>query len=108
MSDLDVVITIGDEAPASVLDRLREAKRQEVSASAERRTAIKDAIRGTTSRRKSYHDIGTNGLLSLVPKLKFDTAARISYDGRQQAREGGPAATAPSSFDTGYKRLVAR
>jgi DNA-directed RNA polymerase specialized sigma24 family protein len=57
--DLDLIITVGDDGTTAVLDRLRHARRLEESASAERHTAIKDAIAALRAEGMSYRDIGT-------------------------------------------------
>jgi DNA-directed RNA polymerase specialized sigma24 family protein len=76
-SDLDVVITVRDQATAAVLDRLREAKRHEESASAERHTAIKDAIAALRAEGMSYRDIGTVIGLSHQRVAQLDSEAHV-------------------------------
>jgi hypothetical protein len=75
--DLDLVITVADEATAAVLDRLREAKRHEESASAERHTAIKDAIAALRAEGMSYRDIGTVIGLSHQRVAQLDSEAHV-------------------------------
>lgn len=75
--DLDLVITVGDEATAAVLDRLREAKRHEESASAERHMAIKDAIAALRAEGMSYRDIGTVIGLSHQRVAQLDSEAHV-------------------------------
>lgn len=57
--ELDLIITVGDDGTTALLDRLREARRREESASAERDTAVKDAIAALRGVGMSYRDIGT-------------------------------------------------
>jgi DNA-directed RNA polymerase specialized sigma24 family protein len=57
--DLDLIITVGDDGITAVLDRLREARRLEESASAERDTAVKAAIAALREEGMSYRDVGT-------------------------------------------------
>jgi DNA-directed RNA polymerase specialized sigma24 family protein len=75
--DLDLVITVGDEATAAVLDRLREAKRHEESASAERLNAVKDAIAALRAEGMSYRDIGTVIGLSHQRVAQLDSEAHV-------------------------------
>jgi predicted RNase H-like HicB family nuclease len=75
--DLDIVITVEDEGTAAALDRLREAKRHEESASAERHTAIKDAIAALRAEGMSYRDIGTVIGLSHQRVAQLDSEAHV-------------------------------
>lgn len=75
--DLDLVITVGDDATAAVLDRLRHAKRQEESASAERHAAVKDAIAALRADGMSYRDIGTVIGLSHQRVAQLDADAYV-------------------------------
>ena len=75
--DLDIVITVEDEGTAAALDRLREAKRHEESASAERHTAIKDAIAALRAEGMSYRDIGTVIGLSHQRVAQLDSEAAV-------------------------------
>ncbi len=76
-SDLDLTITVGDDATAAALDRLREAKRHEESASAERHSAVKDAIAALRGEGLSYRDIGTVIGLSHQRVAQLDSEARV-------------------------------
>ena len=75
--DLDIVITVEDEGTAAALDRLREAKRHEESASAERHTAIKDAIAALRAEGMSYRDIGTVIGLSHQRVAQLDSETHV-------------------------------
>jgi hypothetical protein len=75
--DLDAVVTVGEEATAAVLDRLREAKRHAESASAERGMAIKDAIAVLRAEGMSYRDIGTVIGLSHQRVAQLDSEAHL-------------------------------
>jgi predicted RNase H-like HicB family nuclease len=75
--DLDIVITVEDEGTAAALDRLREAKRHEESASAERHTAIKDAIAALRAEGMSYRDIGTVIGMSHQRVAQLDSEAHV-------------------------------
>lgn len=56
--DIDLVITVRNERTTAALYRLHEAKRHEESASAERHTAVKDAVAALRAEGMSYRDIG--------------------------------------------------
>lgn len=75
--DLDLVITVRDESAAAVLERLREARRQEESASAERHRAIMDAIAALRGEGMSYRDIGTVIGLSHQRVAQLDSETRV-------------------------------
>jgi predicted RNase H-like HicB family nuclease len=75
--DLDLVITVGDEVTTAALDRLREAKLHEESASAERHTAVKDAITALRAEGMSYRDIGTVIGLSHQRVAQLDSGAHV-------------------------------
>ncbi len=75
--DLDLVITFGDDGTTSVLDRLREARRLEESASAERDTAVKDAIAALRGQGMSYRDIGTVIGMSHQRVAQLDSEAHV-------------------------------
>lgn len=75
--DLDLVITVGDEGTAAALDRFREARRHEESASAERHMAVKDAIAALRSEGMSYRDIGVVIGLSHQRVAQLDSEAHV-------------------------------
>jgi len=75
--DLDVVITVGDDATAAALDRLRDAKRHEESAAAERDKAVRDAIAALRAEGMSYRDIGTVIGLSHQRVAQLDSEAHV-------------------------------
>lgn len=75
--DLDLVITVGDDGTTTVLDRLREARRLEESASAERDTAVKDAIAALRGQGMSYRDIGTVIGMSHQRVAQLDSEAHV-------------------------------
>lgn len=76
-ADLDLVITVGSPDAAAVLDRLREAKREEESASAERHEAVKAAIAALRAEGMSYRDIGTVIGLSHQRVAQLDSEAHV-------------------------------
>lgn len=75
--DLDLIITVGDDGTTAVLDRLREARRLEEAASAERDTAVKDAIAALRGERMSYRDIGTVIGMSHQRVAQLDSEAHV-------------------------------
>lgn len=75
--DLDLIITVGDDGTTAVLDRLREARRLEESASAERDTAVKDAIAALRGDGLSYRDIGTVIGMSHQRVAQLDSEAHV-------------------------------
>lgn len=75
--DVDVVITVGDQATAAALDRMRDAKRHEESASAERDKAVRDAITALRAEGMSYRDIGTVIGLSHQRVAQLDSEAHV-------------------------------
>jgi len=75
--DLELVITVGDETAAAALDRLREAKQHEEAASAERDTAVRDAIETLREEGMSYRDIGTVIGLSHQRVAQLDSEAHL-------------------------------
>lgn len=75
--DLDLIITVGDDGTTAVLDRLREARRLEESASAERDTAVKDAIAALRGEGMSYRDIGTVIGMSHQRVAQLDSEAHV-------------------------------
>lgn len=76
-NDLDLIITVGDDGTTAVLDRLREARRLEESASAERDTAVKDAIAALRGEGMSYRDIGTVIGMSHQRVAQLDSEAHV-------------------------------
>ncbi len=75
--DLDLLITVGDDGTTALLDRLREARRLEESASAERDTAVKDAIAALRGVGMSYRDIGTVIGMSHQRVAQLDSEAHV-------------------------------
>lgn len=75
--DLDLIVTVGDDGTTAVLDRLREARRLEESASAERDTAVKDAIAALRGEGMSYRDIGTVIGMSHQRVAQLDSEAHV-------------------------------
>lgn len=75
--DLDLIITVGDDGTTAVLDRLREARRLEESASAERDTAVKSAIAALRGEGMSYRDIGTVIGMSHQRVAQLDSEAHV-------------------------------
>lgn len=75
--DLDLIITVGDDGTTAVLDRLREARRLEESASAERDTAVKGAIAALRGQGMSYRDIGTVIGMSHQRVAQLDSEAHV-------------------------------
>lgn len=76
-NDLDLIITVGDDGTTAVLGRLREARRLEKSASAERDTAVKDAIAALRGEGMSYRDIGTVIGMSHQRVAQLDSEAHV-------------------------------
>lgn len=75
--DLDLVVTVGDDGTTAVLDRLRDARRLEESASAKRDTAVKDAIAALRGQGMSYRDIGTVIGMSHQRVAQLDSEAHV-------------------------------
>lgn len=75
--DLDLVITVGALDAASALHRLRSAKDNEESASAERHEAVKAAITTLRAEGMSYRDIGTVIGLSHQRVAQLDSEAHV-------------------------------
>lgn len=75
--DLDLIITVGDDGTTTVLDRLRDARRLEELASAERDTAVKDAIAALRGEGMSYRDIGTVIGMSHQRVAQLDSEAHV-------------------------------
>ena len=76
-NDLDLIITVGDDGTTAALDRLREARRLEESASEERDTAVRNAIAALRGGGMSYRDIGTVIGMSHQRVAQLDSEAHV-------------------------------
>lgn len=76
-ADLDLVITVDSLDAASALDRFREAKHHEESASVERHEAVKAAIAALRAEGMSYRDIGIIVGLSHQRVAQLDSEAHV-------------------------------
>lgn len=76
-AELELVITVDSLDVSSVLDRLREAKHHEESASAERHEAVKAAIAALRAEGMSYRDIGIVIGLSHQRVAQLDSEAHV-------------------------------
>ena len=75
--DLDLVITVGNDAAAAALNRLREARRHEESASAERQKAVTAAIFALRQEGMSYRDIAAVIGVSHQRVAQLDSQAHV-------------------------------
>jgi DNA-directed RNA polymerase specialized sigma24 family protein len=75
--ELHLVISVGDDTTTAALDRLREAKRNEESASAERQSALKNAIVALRVEGFSYRDIGAVIGMSHQRVAQLDSEAHV-------------------------------
>lgn len=76
-ADLDMVITVDSPDVSSALDRLREARHHEESASAERHEAVNAAIAALRADGMSYRDIGIVVGLSHQRVAQLDSEAHV-------------------------------
>lgn len=76
-ADLGLVITVDSSDASAALDRLREAKHLEESASAERHEAVMAAIATLRAEGMSYRDIGTVVGLSHQRVAQLDSEAHV-------------------------------
>jgi len=75
--DLDLVITVEDEAVSEALERFHAAKRSAEEASSERETAVKSVIGALRAGGMSYRDIGTVVGLSHQRIAQIDSEAHV-------------------------------
>lgn len=76
-TDLELTITIDDPSAAEALDRLREAKHHEESASAEKHEAMVSAIAALRGTGMSYRDIASVVGLSHQRVAQLDAEAHV-------------------------------
>lgn len=76
-ADLDLVITVDSLDASSALERFREAKHHEESASVERHEAVKAAIAALRAEGMSYRDIGIIVGLSHQRVAQLDSEAHV-------------------------------